>query len=550
MDAQQDALIGTLVAGRFRVQEVLGEGGMGVVYLARHELIEKSVALKVLRHQYSMKSELVTRFQQEAISASRIKHPNVLDIFDFGQLENGCFFLAMEHLSGHDLGAELADFRVIDPRRGTYVGIQMCRALAAAHARGVVHRDMKPENVFLHRTDEGEEIVKIVDFGIAQLRTSETSGESQPRRKRLTRTGMIFGTPEYMAPEQASGTNADLRIDVYAVGIILYEMFTGTVPFSGNSFMAVLASHANDPLRPMADMYPEVEASVQLREVISKTLQKAPAARFQSMGELARALLDTPEGQSLGLHQQPPIPIVGPAQFVPSHTPVDDRTANHCVEHATVAAPEDLAQRRDGPITAIAGTPEAAATMSESTARRSRRGLLVAIFAVGGVAIAIALTAGLTLPRPELAHSSAGAPRAVPPAPARHTDSTRPMRESSVGSQATAALTPSASTEAKPEQRVRLEINTTPEGATIFKDGFQVCDYSPCHVLVPRDESTVIEARLGAQVGSRKVLAQHDQTVKFSLKPAKKSPSKERPAPTPKLCEVDADGLKILRPCR
>src|SRR5262245_13931760 len=212
-DDSQDPLIGTTVAGRYKVIKPLGEGGMGQVYLAEHVAIEKRIALKVLHAEYAHKGDIVARFQQEAISASRIKHPNVLDVFDFGQLDNGCFYLAMEFLEGNDLAGEIQRAKVLDPVRGLRVALQICRALAAAHNKGVVHRDMKPENVFLQHTGDGEEIVKIVDFGIAQLRTNEEAAAASTKR-RLTRTGMIFGTPEYMAPEQAAGKKTDLRSDV------------------------------------------------------------------------------------------------------------------------------------------------------------------------------------------------------------------------------------------------------------------------------------------------------------------------------------------------
>src|SRR5690349_1770086 len=140
-----DPLVGSTVAGRYKIIKLLGEGGMGQVYLAEHSAIEKRIALKVLRAEYAHKGEIVTRFQQEAISASRIKHPNVLDVFDFGQLENGCFYLAMEYLEGNDLADELSRSRVLTAPRALPIAMQICRALSAAHGKGVVHRDMKPE---------------------------------------------------------------------------------------------------------------------------------------------------------------------------------------------------------------------------------------------------------------------------------------------------------------------------------------------------------------------------------------------------------------------
>ncbi|HEY2404697.1 MAG TPA: serine/threonine-protein kinase, partial [Polyangiaceae bacterium] len=305
MNAPNDPLIGTVAAGRYRVLKQLGEGGMGQVYLAEHIAIEKRVALKVLRPEYASKGDIVTRFQQEAISASRIKHPNVLDVFDFGQLDNGCFYLAMEFLEGNDLADEISRRKVLNPATGIRIALQICRALAAAHTNGVVHRDMKPENVFLQRTGDGEEIVKIVDFGIALLRSKDdVPTQSKPRR--LTRTGMIFGTPEYMAPEQAGGKHADLRADVYAVAIILYEMFTGAVPFTGETFLGVLAKHLNERPPPMAVVFPSLAISPQFQAVIMKGLEKDPATRYQSMSEFAQAIIATPEGSSLGYRTMAP----------------------------------------------------------------------------------------------------------------------------------------------------------------------------------------------------------------------------------------------------
>src|SRR6478609_880628 len=301
MNDPDDPMIGTLAAGRYRIQKLLGEGGMGQVYLAEHVAIEKRVALKILRSEFAAKGDIVTRFQQEAISASRIKHPNVLDVFDFGQLENGRFFLAMEFLEGNDLADELSRRRVLDAASGIRISMQMCRALAAAHANGVVHRDMKPENVFLQRTGDGEEIVKIVDFGIAQLKPSNEEAAAQSAHRRWTRTGMIFGTPEYMAPEQASGKHADLRCDIYAVGIILFELFTGSVPFTGDTFLGVLAKHLNDVPPAMQAVYPGLQLSPELEAVVLRTLAKDPTHRYQTMNELAAALAATPEGQYAGV---------------------------------------------------------------------------------------------------------------------------------------------------------------------------------------------------------------------------------------------------------
>ena len=236
-----DPLIGQLVASRYRVLSTLGEGGMGNVYRAVQESIEKKVALKVLKAEYSSSPDMVVRFHREAVSACRIKHPNVVDVFDLGQLADGRFYIAMDLLEGKDLGQVITSSGPLVPARAVHIALQICRALNAAHQSGIVHRDLKPENIFLHRTSDGDEIVKIVDFGIAHLLAHGADRTPPPRLpsdhddhpahdaasdgdRKLTRVGTVFGTPEYMAPEQAEGVHIDHRADIYATGIIIYKM--------------------------------------------------------------------------------------------------------------------------------------------------------------------------------------------------------------------------------------------------------------------------------------------------------------------------------------
>jgi serine/threonine-protein kinase len=539
----QDPLVGRLVANRYRVLKPLGEGGMGQVYLAEHEAIEKKVALKVLRPEYSRKEDIVTRFQQEAISASRIKHPNVLDVFDFGKLESGEAFLAMEFLEGRDLSDELAKVGMIDPQRGTLIALQVCRALAAAHSRGVVHRDMKPENVFLQRTADGEEMVKIVDFGIAQLRTTEEAAKTQQTRRRLTKTGMIFGTPEYMSPEQAAGRPTDLRVDVYAVGVILYEMFTGAVPFTGESFMQVLARTLNDPPPPMRKMNGFLAISPELEAVVEKALAKEPEDRFETMGLFIAALLATPEGEPFarmtGPLMEPRLssyPPAGPGQ------PTAAQFSGGRV--ATAELPETsvtlIASEPTGGTQAI-GTPEGAASARSATpsgvrsstgapSATSNRGL---VFGSAFGLLALAAGGYALFGRTEKPREPEKPAVVVSPEPS-------PPPQPSVTAAPTAEITPVN----MPPNEVRLHVVTEPDGAEVSKGGFQVCAATPCDVVVPRLEGVELEAKKGALKGQVKVLAQQDQTITIPLA----APLPKKPA-TPKLCEIDMNGLKILRPC-
>lgn len=282
-----DPLIGTVVSARYKILHRIGEGGMGIVYEAEHVVIEKRVALKVLRDDFSRRPELVERFRQEARSASRIGHDNIVDISDFGETPSGANYFVMEMLHGEDLAMVLQREGSLDPEFAAHVVLQCCKGLGAAHAKGIVHRDMKPENIFLIERDGRKDFVKLVDFGIAKMSDVETPGA--PGRK-LTKTGMIFGTPEYMSPEQAAGKALDHRVDIYAMGIILYELLTGRVPFVGDTFMGILTQHMFEEPPTLHAANPRVQISPILEDVVIKALAKGPAQRFQTMHEMAVAI--------------------------------------------------------------------------------------------------------------------------------------------------------------------------------------------------------------------------------------------------------------------
>ncbi|MEM1418527.1 MAG: serine/threonine-protein kinase [Myxococcota bacterium] len=288
-----DPLVGVDL-DKYKVLRRIGEGGMGLVYEAVHTVIKKRVAIKVLRQDFSSRPEVVERFKQEAISASRIGHANIVDISDFGTTPDGSSYFVMEFLAGEDLANLISREGTLDMRRAVHILKQCCRALGAAHAKGIVHRDMKPENIFLTEGDDGRDFVKIVDFGIAKM--SEVDGDGTPGRK-LTKTGMIFGTPEYMSPEQAKGAELDHRVDIYAMGVILYECMTGVVPFVGESFMGILTQHMFEEPPPLKEANPAVRISPELEVVCTKALSKDPDKRFQTMDDLAVALEEAAMGR-------------------------------------------------------------------------------------------------------------------------------------------------------------------------------------------------------------------------------------------------------------
>ncbi len=293
-----ERLIGVELDGRYRIEEQIGEGGMGVVFLARHMVIEKAVAIKVLRAEVAEDEAVVKRFVQEARAASRIGHPNIIDVTDFGTTKDGLTYQVMEYLEGRTLAALLLEEKTLTLSRALTIVAQMARALGAAHDKGIVHRDLKPENVFLMSRDGRDDFVKIVDFGIAKVQPNE-GDSSQPR---LTRVGTVFGTPEYMSPEQASGrTDVDLRADVYALGVILYEMLCGRVPLRGDTTVRTLAMQMLDDPEPIREAFPEVEITAEQESVIMRALEKKRADRYQSMAEFLTALEDVTTHTELDL---------------------------------------------------------------------------------------------------------------------------------------------------------------------------------------------------------------------------------------------------------
>ena len=545
----QDPLVGALVSGRYRIQRRLGEGGMGVVYLARHEAIEKRVAIKILKAEYSQRSEIVARFQQEAKSASRVKHPNIVDVFDFGQIEDGRFFLALEYLEGRDLAQEMSRMgRRMPAPRALELVTQVCSALAAAHAKGVVHRDMKPENIFL----EGE-TVKIVDFGIAKMREigegfeeapTERGQDGEPPR-RLTKAGTVFGTPEYIAPEQAAAREIDGRVDVYAVGCILYELLTGRVPFVGDSLVHTLMMQLTEPVPAMREVYPALAISPELESAVMRALEKQPSARWANMEEFEDALLATPEGQQVPFRGRSDRRSRGAGGSIPppaSMPPPGDEAPMPLVSIPARARTMDPERAR---------MTDRSSTMPELPEPRSRGGSRTGVV-VGALAggVVLALIGMVTMKRMGLA-STDGAPTATP---------TMPTATPTAPPAPTAPTTPTASSPTVTVQsQVVLHVVTDPPGAIVKKGGFQVCDQSPCDVLAQPNEATDLSAEKGDARGRAKVLAQREQTVTIKLAKGPAAPPPPGPgkgaaggrsvAPVP-MCEVMEGDLKILRPCK
>ncbi len=321
-DAHADARLpeGTMISDRYRVADVLGEGGMGVVYRAEHVLMRKEVAVKVLHADMCSVPEVVERFEREAITAAHIEHPNVAGATDFGRLDDGSCYLVLELLRGVSLRDEIAKGPMPLPR-----ALRLLRGIAsgvgAAHAKGIVHRDLKPENVMLIDRDGTTDFVKVLDFGIAKVDTT-VAAAPQAGGKVLTRVGAVFGTPEYMSPEQAVGDTVDARADLYALGVIFLEMLTGKCPFQGKP-LSILRERILAVGPP--DMSEVTDPGA--KDIITRLLTRQPDDRMQTATELVAAidnLLGDRKGGSLpppsGERGTNPPPVVsGPA--LPSSPP-------------------------------------------------------------------------------------------------------------------------------------------------------------------------------------------------------------------------------------
>jgi serine/threonine protein kinase len=288
----EEPLIGVVLSDRYRVDARIGAGGMGLVYKATHLLIGRTLAIKVLRRRYAEQDEVAKRFALEARVASSVKHMNVVDLIDYGSTPLGSPFYVMEFLDGRSLARELARNGPIEPARALDIACQISRGLSAAHQAGVIHRDLKPDNVYLVPADQhGPELVKILDFGIAHV---------AGRKTRLTAAGAVVGTPEYMSPEQARGTDLDGRSDLYALGVVLFEALTGTVPLSAESTVGTLTKQVFELAPRLRDRdtrfaaYPSVEAA--LGRLLAKNRDERPATALDAGRLLQNAALNDLEG--------------------------------------------------------------------------------------------------------------------------------------------------------------------------------------------------------------------------------------------------------------
>ncbi len=286
--AVTDPLVGHTLDEKYRLEERLGVGGMGTVYRARHLLIDRPVAVKVLNQRFVEDEAARTRFSREARACGRLQHANAVTVTDFGQSNDGYVYLVMELLEGRTLREVLAKEAPLDPARAVSLMLQISAAVAAAHEAGIIHRDLKPANVFIVQRADVPAVVKVLDFGIAKLAADSLDEDD---RMTLTQFGAMIGTPRYMSPEQCDGAELTPAADVYSLGVMLYEMLTGAVPFSGSTPLAIAMKHTSELPRSPREIVASIPPA--LEELVLHTLEKNPQNRPPDADAFGRELLET-----------------------------------------------------------------------------------------------------------------------------------------------------------------------------------------------------------------------------------------------------------------
>ena len=467
MQAIDDPLRGKLVDGRYRIVERLGEGGMGLVYEARHEVLGTRLAMKVLRSDAAKDAEALERLKREAMSASAIGSQHIVDVRDFGRLPDGSPYVVMEMIDGGDLYHAIRRGR-FDWPRAKHVARQIAVGLGAAHEQGVVHRDLKPENILLTTQNGQPDFVKIVDFGIAKIAGTE----------KITQAGRVMGTPEYMAPEQCAGHAVDHRADVYALGVLIFEMVSGRLPFRDKDIMSLLRKQMRDRPPDVSSMAPDADLPARLDWLVHRCLAKDKSERFQTMKAVVDALDDLENDEAL-------LEAAEPGAHAPLQTP----------------------RRVDAP--------------PPRRALYALAGLFAALAMVGGVGFGLWM---LKAPEPEEVAALDPELAAPPPAP-------EPERETETETESEPEPETETGTVGVEAPRI-LTLESDPPGARVYREGALIGE-TPLRILHPSEGERVplvlradgyrdLDAVLAAQTGD---------TLRVALEPAPRVQRADRPEP-------------------
>ena len=377
---QSDRLVGQIVADRYQILSVLGEGGMGRVYLAEHVRMGRKSAVKVMSPNMALSADAISRFNREAANASRINHPNVAQIYDFGETEDGMLYLAMEYVEGETLRSLIQRGGPLPIPRAADLTRQIADALGAAHHLGIVHRDLKPDNILLTRHHDGADWVKVVDFGIAK--TVQGSGGESTGGQTVTTAGVSLGTPEYMSPEQLAGERLDARTDLYSLGLVLFNMLTANLPYPRVTSKETLVRRLTSKPQTLAEVVPGGRWPAPLQAALDRALAPEPVDRYATVGEFGREVVAAASGA-----------VTATSPVMPAYRPTPGPT-----ERIDTPAP------RSGP------TP----TMVSATRRRSlvvAGGLLVIVAGGAGAFVALrARTSGASPNTPSVAQLQSSTP--------------------------------------------------------------------------------------------------------------------------------------------
>ncbi|HEY8141245.1 MAG TPA: serine/threonine-protein kinase [Kofleriaceae bacterium] len=495
------------VVGSYKLLQVLGEGGMGRVYLAEHTRLGRKVAIKMLRSKFSSNPESIKRFFGEARAVNKIAHENIVEVTDFVTEDDGNSYYIMELLTGKSLYDQLKEGGVMPLERSLSVAIQVANALGAVHEAGIVHRDLKPENIFLVQKGSRKDIVKLLDFGIAKLMEPDQGVSLQQ-----TGVGMILGTPTYMSPEQAGGRGIDSRSDVYSLGVILFELSTGQVPFTADTYAEILVQHiTQEPRRPSTIDALPAAVPPGLEQLILDCLRKDPADRPQKMTEVEdrlRTVLDelgrvVSKGTVVGTG--PLAAADRPSYVTPASRPVLSR------QITARPTPTPAPQPTPAPVLATA-MPLAPATTTISERRPRRIGLIVLLLApvLGGAVAAVAVMNG--------GDGDGDKPATV----------SAPVQEKPVQDKTELVAPPSATPAAATgDGKVRLRVESTPAGADVFRAGSDTSlGTTPLDTRLPRsDEPARFELRKkGFLTASQETRLDDDAYVSIGLAPAPAPP--------------------------
>lgn len=540
-----DPLLGRVIAGRFTLTELIARGGMGKVYKAEQAPLGRLCAIKILNPNYNGDAdpEFHRRFFREASITSRITHPNSVTIFDYGKTDDEIYYMVMEYLEGQTLHHALREVVTMHEERVGRIAQQICRALREAHTLDVIHRDLKPANIFLSRHGDEEDFVKVLDFGLVKHL-------SERPEEQLTQTGLFMGSPKYMAPEQIQGGHVDARTDVYSLGIMLYEMLAGKVPFERPTSVNILMAHVGEPPPPMREVNPNLVCSPIFEELVMRCIAKDPNQRYTTMDQLLQAIKLAHGGAMTG--QLAAVNVSGAFMPIPTDAPPAVHSSARMFAAQAVGARTPAGTsgshtpmgmlRSDG-----SGGIDTGGPYSDYAQPRSKVwigvGVLVAA-ALGGVlgmaAFRMTSTASpVPLSEPVVATqaptvSSAGVPEAATSA-----------------TTAAGASAPASSATATDARRATIKITSEPAGASVHEDAKELCAATPCDVTFEGDDAQpskshkLVLAHSGFRSETKTVKA-GDGSMHVKLPRASGGSRPSTPSTKPRSTESTPTGFKDL----